>query len=100
MVATIGKIEPGSVDPYADLREYLQIIEALGEVRVASGPELHLEIGAICAISRESNPIPAVLCDNIPGLKPGRRILLNPMSSMNRTAVVLGLPIGLSRAEY
>lgn len=100
MALTIDNIETGSVVHYADLREYIQIAEALGELRRANGADLHLEIGAICALSRESNPIPATLCDEIPGLEPGCRILLNPMSSLSRTAAVVGLPVGLTRAEY
>lgn len=100
MAVAVGKIEPGAVIAYQDLRDYLEICEALGEVRHIEGADLHLEIGAICAISRESIPIPAGLCDPIPGLDPGFRILLNPMSSLNRTALAVGLPIGLTRAEY
>lgn len=100
MAATVGAIEPGTVLHYADLREYVEIADALGELRRADGPDPHLEIGAICAISRESSLIPAVLCDHIPGLSPGSRVLLNPMSSLNRAALAAGLPLMLTRAEY
>ncbi|MPZ15752.1 MAG: UbiD family decarboxylase [Chloroflexi bacterium] len=100
MEAPVDTIQPGSVARYADLRDYLEIVDALGELRRANGADLHLEIGAICALARESSLIPATLCDNIPGLEPGFRILLNPMSSLNRTALAVGLPLGLTRAEY
>lgn len=100
MTSTTCTIEPGQVVGYKDLREYIEIIDALGELRRADAPEAYLEIGAICAISRESPLIPAVLCDNIPGLERGFRILLNPMSSLNRTALAVGLPVGLSRSDY
>jgi UbiD family decarboxylase len=100
MAATAEPIAAGTVRQYADLREYIEIADALGELRRADGASLHLEIGAICALSRESSPIPAALCDRIQGLEPGFRILLNPMSSLNRTALAVGLPLGLSRAEY
>src|SRR5438128_2047292 len=100
MAIAVGKIEAGTVLRYEDLREYLKICDALGEVRHIDGADLRLEIGAICALSRESPLIPAGLCDHIPGLEPGYRLLLNPMSSLNRTALVVGLPIGLTRAEY
>lgn len=100
MATSVSQIESGRVMQYADLREYIAIADALGELRRVDGADLHLEIGAICALSRESSLIPATLCDQIPGLQPGNRILLNPMSSLNRTALAVGLPLGLSRADY
>lgn len=100
MVDTARGVEPGTVVRYEDLREFIEIVDAIGELRRADGADQRLEIGAICALSRESRPTPAVLCDHIPGLQPGFRILLNPTASLNRSALMVGLPLGLSRAEY
>lgn len=96
----MGKVEPGTIIRYKDLRDFIEIVDRLGELRRANGADLRLEIGAICALSRESNPTPAILCDYIPGLQPGFRILLNPNASLNRSALLVGLPLGLSREEY
>ena len=100
MATTFTSIEPGAVAPYQDLRGFIEIVDALGELRIADAPEQNLEIGAISAISREGNFTPAILCQNIPGVAPGGRILLNPLHSLNRVALTAGLPLKLSRAEY
>lgn len=100
MVVARMSIEPRTVVPYQDLREFVEIVDALGELRRANGADQRLEIGAISALSRESRTIPTVLCDQIPGLDPGFRILLNPLHSYQRVALTVGLPLGLSRAEY
>lgn len=93
-------IAPGTVVHYEDLRDFIEAADGLGELRRANGADQQLEIGAISALSRESRLIPTVLCDRIPGLAPGFRILLNPLHSFNRVALAVGLPLGLSRAEY
>lgn len=100
MATVISEIEPGTVVPYQDLRDFIEIVDALGELRRADGANQHLEIGTISALSRESKFTPTVLCDKIPGLEPGFRILLNPLHSFNRAALAYGLPVGLSRGEY
>ena len=43
---------------------------------------------------------PAVLFSDIPGFDAGRRILVNPISSLDRVALTVGFPTGLSKADY
>ncbi|HEY3116354.1 MAG TPA: UbiD family decarboxylase, partial [Chloroflexota bacterium] len=93
-------IERGQVVPYKDLRGFIDIVEGLGELRRANGVDLHVEIGALCTLSRESEITPATLCDQFPGVQPGFRVLLNPTRSTQRQAALYGLPLRLSQAEY
>src|ERR1051326_2071087 len=95
-----GEIEPGTVHHYADLREFFEIVDAMGELRRADGVDLKHEIGALCTISREAEVCPTTLCDRFEGMVPGFRILLNPTRSLNRMALCYGLPVGLSMGEY
>ncbi len=100
MAGSTGEIETGTVAPYADLREFIEIVDALGELRRADGVDLRYEIGALCTISREAPMCPTTLCDKFEGVEPGFRVLLNPTRSLNRMALCYGLPVGLSQAEY
>lgn len=100
MAAPGDTIKPGTVMHYQDLRDFIAIADALGELRVAEGVDRYLEIGALCTINRERDPCPTILCDRFPGFAPGFRILLDPNRSLNRSALTYGLPLGLTRGEY
>jgi hypothetical protein len=71
MAVTVDAIEPGTILRYEDLRDYIEIVDALGELRRANGPSLHLEIGAICALSREATPRPRRSATRSPAWHPG-----------------------------
>ena len=80
---------------YGDLRDWLTIVEGMGELKRLTGAHWNLEIGAITDVVHHTEPSPAVLFDEIADTPAGRGILVNAMHSRNRLAVTMGLPLGL-----
>lgn len=79
----------------SDLREFIDRVDKLGELRRAAGADPELEIGAVTDLAQRRRDGPAVLFDDIPGYPSGYRILVNAMGSRKRSAMVLGLPMDL-----
>ncbi len=79
---------------YSDLREWLQAVEAHGELKHVSGANLDLEMSTIAELvqGRGKQPKPALLFDDIPGYPKGTRTLFGQLSSPWRLAMTLGLP--------
>ena len=50
---------------YKDLREYIQAVDRLGELRVVNGADWDLEIGAITEVAARAAKPKVVLFDNI-----------------------------------
>ena len=75
-----------------DLREFIDGIEKLGELKVVEGANWEWELGAITySMAKKANP-PALLFDKIEGYKPGYRVFTIPCSTDGRIALLLGLP--------
>jgi UbiD family decarboxylase len=85
---------PDSVEHgYADLREWLARVEALGELKVIHGADWRLEIAAIAELARlESKQQPALLFDRIPGYPAGYRVLTGMHNTVRRLALSTHLP--------
>ncbi|MFC1907441.1 UbiD family decarboxylase [Chloroflexota bacterium] len=77
---------------FKDLRDYIQAVEEIGELKIIEGASWDLEIGAIGEIYAESNESPMLLFDKIPGYPAGYRVAHNLFASQRRTALGLGLP--------
>ncbi len=76
---------------YQGLREWLEIVDGLGELKRVDGCDWDQEIGAVTELScRLSNP-PAHLFDRIRGSIPGYRVLTCALSSARRLAATLRL---------
>lgn len=75
-----------------DLREWMEEVEALGELRVVEGATWQDDIGQITQMLDHTPDAPCVLFDSIPGYEPGRRVLVNSNGTRTRQAVTLGLP--------
>jgi hypothetical protein len=75
--------------PHADLREWLDRTEALGELQKIDGADWNLEIGAVAEMIYHATPDspPAILFDNIPGYPKGFRVLSGLTASANRLAI-------------
>ena len=84
---------------FTDLRQYIDLVDDLGELRVARNAHWDLEIGGITELAQHRINGPAVLFDDIPDYPSGYRVLSNSMGSSNRTALVLGLPTNHSYKE-
>jgi 4-hydroxy-3-polyprenylbenzoate decarboxylase len=90
---------PGSGFGYQGLREWLDRVEALGQLRRVSGANAETEIGAATDVLQHHAESPTVIFDQVPGYDPSYRVLVNGFGSTDRIALTLGLPLGLSRVE-
>jgi 4-hydroxy-3-polyprenylbenzoate decarboxylase len=92
--------EPGrKASPYTDLRDWLQAVDALGELRHVEGASWEEDIGRIAEMLHHTEESPAVLFDAIPGYPRGYRVLVNSLGGRRRLAFTLGLDPELSTLE-
>lgn len=84
-----------------DLRPWLEAVEDLGQLERISGGHWDLEIGALTEIilERLSSP-PAVVFDRVAGYEAGRRILVNMLETVERTAITLNMPADLPSIPF
>lgn len=82
-------VSPGRVS-YADLRDYLRIVEEMGDLQRIKGVDPNLELGAITELMAERDG-PALLFDEIQGYKRGYRIAVNVFVPPRRAALLFGL---------
>ena len=75
-----------------DLRNFLEEIKKIGELKNISGAETEEDIGGIVDMYMRDLDNPAVLFDDIPGVPKGHRVLANIIMSRPRCAIALGLP--------
>ena len=80
---------------YQDLREFIDEVEKLGELRRIDNADPHLEIGSITEVAASSSSCPMLLFDNIKGYAPGYRIVTNLLHTPRRLALALGLPLDM-----
>ena len=78
--------------PKQDLRAWLAMMEAAGEVTQISGAEREREIGGIVDIYQRKIGNPLVLFDDIPGYPKGHRVLANLLTSIRRINMTMGNP--------
>ena len=79
-----------------DLRDWLKDVKRLEQLEQISGAHWDLELGALTEIilERIATP-PAIMFDNVPGFDPNRRVLVNMLETLERTALTLSLPLDL-----
>src|SRR5918999_6482646 len=90
------RIDEGNLPrAYEDLRQWLDLVESMGELKRVNGADWNLEIGTMAElIYRErSGIIPALLFDRIKGYPEGFRILFGQHTSYSRLALAAGLPM-------
>lgn len=73
-----------------DLRQWIDEVDKLGELKRLNGAHWHHEIGAITELAHRRENSPAVLFDDIPGHESGYRLLVNSMGSLRRLALTIG----------
>lgn len=76
---------------YRDLRDWLAQAEALGEVEKLSGIDWQEGIGQASELVSHSDSAPALLFDEVPGCRPGFRVLTNIFGG-RRKNMTLGFP--------
>ncbi len=85
---------------YTDLRDWLDGIEALGELRAVRGASWQEDIGMVTEILQHNlERGPSVLFDEIPGFPKGYRVNVSAFSSMKRIAYTLGLDVNATKLE-
>lgn len=83
-----------------DLRDWIRVMEDLGEIKRIDGADWDLEIGAISEmVRRSSRKKPALLFDHIQGYPAGYRVLSNPLESLPQVACTLNIPVDLNNLE-
>jgi UbiD family decarboxylase len=98
-------LESGARKPWRDLREWLALVEGLGELqRIAAPVDPHEEIGAVTFMGSREVPSPAFLFEAFSGAAAanpyGARVLTNMLgSSASRYALAVGLDPTLSLPE-
>jgi 4-hydroxy-3-polyprenylbenzoate decarboxylase len=90
---------PKQITAYKDLREWLDLVDKLGELRKLTGVGWEEDIGRITEMLVHTEGAPAVLFDEVPGYPKGYRILVNAQSERPRLAVTLGLPTDIGPFE-
>jgi UbiD family decarboxylase len=86
-------LESAAAVGYRDLREWLAVVDRMGEVKTVSGVHWDREMGAMvdmCYRARGSGKAPAILFDDVPGYPHGYRCLYGMMASPRRFAFTVG----------
>jgi 4-hydroxy-3-polyprenylbenzoate decarboxylase len=91
-LATVRAEQPP--ERHSDLRDVIDRIERMGELRRIDGANWDLEIGALLEMvyHAEPNNPPSLLFDNIKGYPSGFRISSGTTNSPRRFAMLLGFP--------
>ncbi|TMC69166.1 MAG: UbiD family decarboxylase, partial [Chloroflexi bacterium] len=82
---------------YRDLRDWIECVRDLGELRDVHGATWEEDIGRVTEMLHHTDDSPAVLFDDIPGYPAGFRILANANATRKRLALTLGMPIDIER---
>jgi UbiD family decarboxylase len=82
---------PVNEPEWRDLRGWLDLVDALGELKHVRGANSEEDIGAITDMLDHADESCCVLFDEIPNYQRGYRVLVNSMGSRRRQAVTLGL---------
>ncbi|MFC1893166.1 hypothetical protein ACFLYR_03910, partial [Chloroflexota bacterium] len=77
---------------FEDLREFIERVDNLGELKRIEGAHWNLEMGAITEVAASSPACPMILFDKIEDYKPGYQVVTNLLHTEKRLAVALGEP--------
>jgi UbiD family decarboxylase len=90
---TLARSATPATSKRTDLREFLDKVDAAGQLLRIDGVDWDLEMGGVAEIvSHTRSESPAVLFDNIPGYPPGFRVLSAGTNSSKRVALAMNLP--------
>jgi UbiD family decarboxylase len=85
--------------PFQSLREYLEAVEAQGDLLRIDGADREEEIGALAEIVAGTPKHPMLLFDKIKGYPEGYRVSASTMGGIRRMALGLGLDSGLDNVN-
>ncbi len=84
--------------PYRNLREWIDQVDKLGELRRVSGASWQEDIGLATELLQHSEDAPCALFDEIPGFPKGFRVLTNFFGG-RRQNMTLGFPTEFNKYE-
>ena len=85
--------------PFNDLREYLSVVNELGQLKVIEGADGELEIGALTGMIGARRDCPVLVFDVIKGYPRGMRLMTNMLNNAERQKIIHGCPPELSETE-
>ena len=85
---------------YLDLREFIEDVDRIGELRRVEGADPDVEIGAITEVAAGSPLCPMLLFDKIKGYPEGYRVLSNLLHTPKRLALGAGFPSDLQGIPF
>jgi 4-hydroxy-3-polyprenylbenzoate decarboxylase len=77
---------------FKDMREWLKLVNDIGELKVVEGADPNLEIGTMVQINGR-NQGPALLFDKVKGYPEGFRIVTNSLANIRTVNLTFGLPV-------
>src|SRR3990167_9503735 len=83
--------------PYDGLREWIQKLEQMGDLRLVEGADCAKDIGQDTELLQHHPDAPCVLFDKIPGYQGGFRVLVNLYGTPARMALAYGLPTDMKK---
>ena len=83
---------------YEDLRDWIDEADRLGELERISGANWEQDIGLAATVVKYKEDAPALLFDDIPGVRSGFRVLVNIFGG-KRKNMTLGFPTNLNKVE-
>lgn len=81
---------------FNDIREFIRKMDEVGECKIVEGADWDLEIGLITEWQSSVPKNKLLMFDKIKGYPPGFRIATNLFSTVERTALALGLPSSIA----
>src|SRR5262249_15328046 len=82
-----------------DLRDWLAVVERVGQLKQVDDADYDLELGAIAHLNNRRGAPAALLFDRIKGYPPGFRILTGASNNPARLGITLRLGPNLSTAD-
>src|SRR5712692_4613069 len=79
-----------------DLRDWMEVVDDLGELQHMRGAHWTLEIAGISELNYRRKPSAALLFDDIPDYPSGYRVLTGSMTSARRVGATLRLGTDLT----
>lgn len=85
--------------PYRDLREWIERVQEIGELKNITGAHWDLELGAI-AEAAQGEKSAAILFDQIRDYPSGHRVLVGMVESLKRACLTTNLPLDYDRNQF
>ena len=84
---------------YRDLRQWIQEVDKIGELKHAEGVDWKSELGTITDVALHRFKSPAILFQKIKEYEEGGRILVNHFGSPKRLGLTMGIPPSESKTQ-